>query len=106
MIITPIFVAFQIVKKMFVVKLRKEILNSFQCPLDMTARPKNTIALRTFMKLTVIFINVIRYQTADSSRISLDNRDITMNASYKRLDVRRTDSNFSDDLIKLRLKVV
>ncbi len=91
---------------MLTIDLFKEILNSFQCPFDMTARPKNSIALRTFVKLTVSFINVIRYQTANITRINLNNRDITMNASCKRMGVRRTDSNFRDDLFKLRFKVV
>lgn len=50
---------------MLSVNLFKQMRNSCQTPFGMTARPENSIALQTFVKLFVSLINVIRYQTAD-----------------------------------------
>ncbi len=47
----------------------------------MTARPENSIALQTFMKLIVSFINVIRNQAANILQGDMNNRVVTMNTS-------------------------
>ena len=39
----------------------------------MTARPENAMALQTFVKLFVGFINIIGYQAADIIRVGIDN---------------------------------
>ena len=82
------------------------MLNSFQTSSGMTARPENSIALQTFAKLNVSFTNVIGYQAANILRGGIDNRDVTMNTSWKRSGVRWTDADFSDDLSELQIQMV
>ena len=67
--------------KMLAAHLFEEMLNFYQTPFGMTARPENSIALQTFMKLFVGFINVIGYSAVYIVWVSSDNRDVTLNAS-------------------------
>ena len=63
------------------VNLSKQMLNFFQTPFGMTALPENSMALQTFVKLLVSFMNVIGYQAAHIVWVGTDNRDVTINAS-------------------------
>ena len=67
----------------------------------MTARPENSIALDTFFKIIVNFINIIVYKAANIVRIGVDNQDVAVNTSLKRPGIRRTNPEFSDDLFEL-----
>jgi len=82
------------------------MFNGFQTSSGMTARPENPIALQTFMKLVVSFINIIGYQAANILRGGIENRDVAMNTSWKRSGVRWTDADFSDDLSELQIQMV
>jgi hypothetical protein len=57
------------------------MFNSFQTSSGMTARPENSIALQTFMKFIVSFINVIGNQAINILQGHMNNRVVTMNTS-------------------------
>ena len=67
--------------KMLAAHLFEEMLNFYQTPFGMTARPENSIALQTFVKLFMRFINVIGNQAANIIRVGIDDRDVTIKAS-------------------------